>query len=148
MVSFKFTKGKARQAMALGDLEREALEVLWNHENVSGKEIFDILGKKKKIQHNTILTVLERLIKKGLVGKKKSGKNNTYFPRLTREQFTEKISAPLIEELFDMSSNAAMAAFVDNARRDPAVLDELKRLIEQAEEHGKKLQRTKKENKE
>jgi len=134
---FSFDKSKARQALALGELERSVLDALWLHGEISGKEIFDLLGEKHKVQHNTLLTVLERLIKKGLVLKQKDGRSNTYAAKLTRDEFASMVSAPLIEELFDVSSQVAMSALVDSASADPEKLDELKKLIEEAEKKQK-----------
>ncbi|MCK4720685.1 BlaI/MecI/CopY family transcriptional regulator [bacterium] len=130
---FNFNKGKARQALALGDLERAVLEALWEHGETSGKEIFNLLGKKHKVRHNTLLTVLDRLIKKGLVLKQRDGRNNTYSAKISREEFAKEIASPIIEELLDVSSHAAMSAFVESAGRDPEKLEELKKLIREAE---------------
>lgn len=130
---FKFSKGKARQALALGDLERAVLEALWEHGELPGKEVYNRLGKKYKVQHNTLLTVLDRLIKKGLVLKQRDGRNNTYSAKISRDEFAKEIASPIIEELLDVSSHAAMSAFVESAGRDPEKLEELKKLIREAE---------------
>ena len=130
---FNFGRGKARQALALGDLERTVLETLWETGEISGKDIFDRLGVELGVQHNTILTVLERLINKGLVSKEKGGRSNTYRARVTRDEFARMVSEPIIEELMDVSSHVAMSAFVESASSDPEKLDELKKMIEEAE---------------
>ena len=141
---FKFGKGKAKQALALGDLERAVLETLWESGDMPGKEVFDKLGRIHKVRHNTILTVLDRLISKGLVSKRKSGRSNTYKARLSRDEFASRVSSPIFEELMDVSSHAAMSAFVESAGTDPEKLRELKKLIEDAE---KKQSKTKEEKK-
>lgn len=143
---FKFTKGKARQALALGDLERAVLEALWAGGEMEGKAVYEKLAGKHKVRHNTILTVLDRLNQKGLVEKRKSGKSNTYAARLTRDEFASRVASPIIDELLDVSSHAAMAALVDRAGRDPARLDELKKMIEDAERAQKAKKKEKKKS--
>jgi len=134
---FNFDRTKARQALALGELERSVIDALWDSGELSGKEIFDLLGERHNVQHNTLLTVLDRLINKGLVIKEKDGRSNTYKARLSRDEFAEFVSAPIIEELFDVSSHVAMSALVDNVSADPEKLAELKKLIEDAEKRRK-----------
>ena len=73
---FNFDRTKARQALALGELERSVMETLWARGEISGKEVFDLMGSTHNVQHNTLLTVLDRLINKGLVIKQKDGRSN------------------------------------------------------------------------
>ena len=130
---FKFGRTKARNALALGELEREAMEALWELGEMPGNDLFAELGQKLGIRHNTLLTVFERLIAKGLVAKRKSGRVNYYKPLITRDEFAGLVARPLFEELFTVSSRSTLAAFVDSTGRDPERLRELKRLIEEAE---------------
>ncbi len=130
---FKYGKGKAKSALALGELERSVLDTIWESGEIQGKELYDKLGTKHSVRHNTILTVLERLINKGLVTKRKDGRSNSYKAKISRDEFAAQVAKPIIEELLDVSSHAAMSAFVDNASADPEKLKELKRLIARAE---------------
>jgi predicted transcriptional regulator len=130
---FNFGRGKARQALALGDLERNVLETLWDSGEISGKDIFNRVGAALNVQHNTILTVLDRLIKKGLVSKEKGGRNNLYRAIVSRDEFARMVSSPIIEELMEVSPHVAMSALVESASSDPEKLNELKKMIEEAE---------------
>jgi BlaI family penicillinase repressor len=130
---FKFGKDKARNALALGELERQAMEALWEMGETPGNELFKEVGRKLGIRHNTLLTVFERLIGKGLVAKRKVGRVNFYRAIVTRDEFGALVAKPILEELLTVSSRSTLAAFVDNASRDPEKLRELKRLIEEAE---------------
>ena len=134
---FKFSRDNARNALALGSLERSVMEALWDVGEMSGSEVFAKLGKKLKIRHNTLLTVLERLISKGLVMKRKDGKFGYYKPILTRDEFCAMVAEPIFHELLAVSSDSAMAAFVDNACRDSKKLEQLKNLINEIEKKNK-----------
>ena len=134
---FKYSRDNARNALALGHLERSVMEALWDSGEMSGCEVYGKLGKKLKIRHNTLLTVLERLISKGLVSKRKDGKFGYYKPILSRDEFCAMVADPIFTELLAVSSNSAMAAFVDHACRDSKKLDQLKNLIEEIEKRNK-----------
>ena len=142
-MKFKFDKSNARSAFALGDLERLAMEELWSGGEMSGTQLYEKLGKKLGIQHNTLLTVLERLVKKGLIAKRKAGKFSIYRPILKRDEFAARVAGPLLNELLEFSSYSAMVSFVQQASTDPAKLSQLKKLIEDAEK-GNKSNKSKK----
>ncbi|MCX6646333.1 MAG: BlaI/MecI/CopY family transcriptional regulator [bacterium] len=141
---FNFGRGKARHALALGDLERNVLETLWDTGEISGKDIFDRVGASLNVQHNTILTVLDRLIKKGLVSKEKGGRGNMYRAKVTRDEFARMVSSPIIEELMHVSPHVAMSALVESASNDPDKLNELKKMIEEAEKRRNEENKEKK----
>jgi BlaI family transcriptional regulator, penicillinase repressor len=134
---FKFGRENARNALALGNLERTVMETLWDGGEMSGSEIYKKLGRKLKILHNTMLTVLERLISKGLVTKRKDGKFGYYKPLITRDEFCRMVADPIFTELLQVSKDSAMAAFVDQACRDWKTLDQLKSLIDEVEKKNK-----------
>jgi len=140
---FKFDNRKARHALALGELERAVLETLWDKGELSGKDIFDLLGQPRNIRHNTILTVLDRLVRKGLVLRRKLGRDNSYKPKISRDEYIDKVASPIISELMDISGDVTLAAFVEKARRDPRQLSALKKLIRKAELNQKKEKKEK-----
>ena len=134
---FKFNRENARNALALGNLERSIMDVLWDQGEMSGNDLYEKLGSKLKIRHNTLLTVCERLVAKGLASKIKKGKYSYYSPLLSRDEFGKRIAGPLLKELFDVSSDSVLAAFVDSTSSDPDQLNYLKSLIEEAEKKKK-----------
>lgn len=134
---FIFNRDNARSAMALGKLERAAMDILWEEGEMSGSELYRKVGKKLRIRHNTLLTVLERLIAKGFLAKRKEGRNNFFKPLISRDEYCLKIAVPLLKELLDVSSGSVLSAFVDNACRDNENIDELKHLIDEMEKKNK-----------
>jgi len=87
----------------LGELQAECFDILLNLGEATVKDILEIFKKKgKKYAYTTILSEMQNLEKKGLVKSRRSGKQNIYFPLLTREQFlsekVEKFLVPILEE--------------------------------------------------
>ncbi|HEX9745734.1 MAG TPA: BlaI/MecI/CopY family transcriptional regulator [bacterium] len=129
--SFTYTSQHARTALALGELERSVMEVLWSGGDSSGVELAKNIGEAKKVSHNTVLTVLERLAGKGLVKKTKKGKFCHYQPKISKSEYTKKIADPLVKELLEMSSASTISSFVDKVSGDRDLLNKLKELIEE-----------------
>lgn len=80
---------------ALGDLERNVMDLLWDHEHpVTASEVRDDLaggGSEKTVAVTTVLTVLSRLEKKGLVTRERQTRPHLYRTTATREEHTVKL---------------------------------------------------------
>lgn len=131
-------KDDVRAHKSLGPLEQEIMNELWKHGTLSGKEIFEGVKRQRVIALTTVLTVVERLHKKGLVRKTRSATVYLFSPVYSKEEFARKVSAEALREIFQLSANGAFASFVDAvAERDPVELDRLTRLIEKKKEEMK-----------
>jgi predicted transcriptional regulator len=77
---------------ALGDLERNVMDLLWDHaEPVTASEVRDDLangGSDKTLAVTTVLTVLSRLEKKGLVTRERQTRPHLYRTTASREEHT------------------------------------------------------------
>ncbi|MBI5682380.1 MAG: BlaI/MecI/CopY family transcriptional regulator [Deltaproteobacteria bacterium] len=125
----------------LGSLERDVMDALWEKEEASGREVYEHLKFSRDIAITTVLTVIERLVKKGLVKKTRGESTYIYTPASSREDFTQNVSRDVFKMVMRMSSSDAVASFVDIvADISPEELDRLRRLID---EKKKKMELTK-----
>jgi predicted transcriptional regulator len=127
-----FRSSKKGLGKVLGHLEEEIMEVLWKRGESTGKEVLRDIRQNRDIAFTTVLTVLERLTKKGLVKRTKGAAGNTFSPILTKKEFTREVSEEVLEGVVELWKGSAVASFVDIlAQRDPKELDRLSRLIEE-----------------
>lgn len=125
--SIKFTEGYGK---FLGPLEQEILDILWASGLMSGKAVFKHIKESRDIALTTVLTVLERLAKKGLVRKTKSEGLFVFSPAFTKDEFAKEVSQEMLRSIFEISSSGAAASFVDMlGDSDPDELDRLSALI-------------------
>lgn len=121
----------AAYSSPLGPLEQEVMELLWASGPSSGRDVFTGLKDGRDIALTTVLTVLERLVKKGLVAKRKGPGLITFSPALTKEEFAKDLSGDVFKGMMNISTSGVVASFVDAlAASDPEELDRLSRLIE------------------
>jgi len=126
-----FRPAKAGLARALGDLEKQVMDILWLKKEAAGREVFTEIRHSRTIAITTVLTVLERLVKKGIVKRLKSDGIYIYTPVFTREEFADKVSQAVMKGVLDIAASSAVASFVDIlADTDPEELDRLLKLIE------------------
>ena len=122
---------RERHSRVLGSLEHEIMDVLWSRGRTSGKDIFADIKGRRRIALTTVLTVLKRLVVKGLVKKVKGKSVYLYGPTYTKDDFAREVSAPVLKDIFSISTSGATATFVDMlAKADPGELDRLGELIE------------------
>lgn len=131
-------KTKDGYGKVLGSLEQEIMDLLWSLGSASGKEVFGLIKSTRGIALTTVLTVLERLWKKGLVTKVKGESVYIFRPSYTKDDFARKVSRETLKGLFEISVSGASASFVDMlSESDPDELDRLSALIKAKKERLK-----------
>jgi predicted transcriptional regulator len=78
------------------------------------------------------VTVLNRLVEKGLLARATSDGRYRYSARIDEATFVARTSRRVMERVLTLGEDAVAASFVDVlAERDPALLRELARLVQQ-----------------
>lgn len=115
--------------VALGDLERAVMDVLWrNGEESSVREVHGVLGDD--LAYTTVMTTLDRLHRKGLLTRRHEGRAFLYRARLSRDEFERQMATDVIAGLLDGDAEPVVACIVDAVgEHDAALLDELDRLV-------------------
>ena len=117
-------------SLSLGELEASVLATLWDAGELATPEVFHRVGKPRNLAYTTILTVLQRLYRKGLLTRQDKGKAHAYTAALSREQFAERRGEVLASAMVGLG-NAGLSAFLAEANRlDPAFLAMLRRQLQ------------------
>ena len=120
----------ADRTAQLGDLERRILAWLWGRDWVDVRAAHAAHASESRRSPNTIHSTLERLIRKGLVERRKQGRAFAYRAIVSRETFVGHELESMIEWMPGADPRSLLAAFVDlAARMEEAGLDELERLV-------------------
>lgn len=124
----------------LGDLEKPVMDVLWDRGEVTGREVFEEIGRGRALAFTTILTVLDRLLKKGLIRRTKQGKVFVYTPAMSRDAFVRQVSQEVLQGIMDISASSAATSFVDILyKTSPEEIERLSILIaERKKERSRK----------
>lgn len=114
----------------LFDAELRLMEIVWEHEPVSAKEISLLAAQKLGWNKNTTYTVINRLIKKEVLRREEPGFVCTSLVKKSEVQKAK--TKMLIDKLFDGSKKAFFSAFADETLSQEEV-EALKALIEKRE---------------
>lgn len=97
--------------MARNDLEREVMTKLWDAgEPLTVRQVHHLLSRDRDLAYTTVMTVLDRLAKKGLVTQQRADRAYRYTPAQTREEMTAGVMLDALSATPDM--DAALAHFV------------------------------------
>lgn len=130
-LKFNFNPFKAGLNHVLGTLEKDIMEVLWKRGESCVKDILDTFPVDKNISYSAVITVTNRMTKKGLLKKRKVGKAYFYKPIYDREEFFEIVSKKVVEGISEFSLKSAMVHFVDYmSQMDSEKIEYFSKLIE------------------
>lgn len=133
-----------QRPLRLGDLERAVLEHLWalaerGVPSATVREVHDVLGTERDLAYTTLMTVLDRLAKKGLVARERDGRAWRYTASASRDQLTADAMRVTLDQLEGSDRRSALLHFLDESSPEDladlrAALAELER--RQAPEAG------------
>lgn len=98
---------------SLGPLENDVMEVVWRKKSVTVKDVVEELKTRHKLAYTTVLTILSRLWKKGVLERSKTGKSFTYTPKVDRQQTVQSIIRSTLHSMVDKYGDEAISAFID-----------------------------------
>jgi predicted transcriptional regulator len=104
----------------LGELERGVMEQLWSSPGTrSVREVHAALGRDRELAYTTVMTVLDRLAKKGLVVRERDGRAYRYAAAQSREDLVAEVMHTALTE-DPAERTAALVAFVGRVSREDA----------------------------
>ncbi len=117
--------------ITVSDSELAILEVLWSAGSaLNAGEIRNALNDHKNWERTTVLTLIQRLVKKGALLQEKRAQNNRevyyYTPCIAREEYIRTETKNFIEKFFKGSSKNLAAALVDSDALTKKDIEELR----------------------
>lgn len=127
-------------AKFLGDLEARIMRAVWDLKTPStARAVHERVAKEHDVAVLTIITVLNKLVVKGLLSRAKHDDVYHYSSSLTENEFRAFATQRVVTSILSIGPQAVAASLVDAlARHDPDQLTELGRLIrrKQKEQEG------------
>jgi predicted transcriptional regulator len=114
-------------------LELECLKALWGIGEGTVRDVREILVGNRNLAYTTVMTVLDRLEKRGGVSRRKHGRSFVYSPKVSQEAVRRYAVKELIDAFFGGSEEALRSYLQDtgtarasnlesNDLMDPALL--------------------------
>jgi predicted transcriptional regulator len=119
-------------AKVLGDLEAKVMHTVWAlNSPAAARTVHEKLFEDHPVAIHTVITVLNKLVSKGLLCRNKEDDVFHYRACYSEAEFRQHMSRRAVEGILSLGPQAVAASFVDLlAERDPEQLASLMRLIQ------------------
>ena len=113
--------------------ELEILQVMWEKDAISVKEVHEALGGDKQNGYTTILKFMQIMYEKGLVTRQKSGKLHLYRAVPSLESTQKQMINRMIDTVFQGSAAQLIMSALGNSKSSREELQEIKKYLEKLE---------------
>ena len=114
------------EELKLGTVESKFADIIWENEPISSGQLVKLCGQQLDWKKSTTYTMLKRLCERGLFQNVKG----MVSALMTKEEFGAAHSEKIIEESFDGSLPAFIAAFASRKRLSLDDVDEIQKMID------------------
>lgn len=104
---------RRRSLLELAPLELDCMTALWVLGQGTVREIRDMLAPRRPRAYTTIMTIMDRLARKGIVARQRAGRAWTYRANLSKEDARAHAVAQVVENFFGGSAEALLAQIAD-----------------------------------
>jgi len=112
------------------EFELAVLKVLWHDSPQTVREIREQLAKSgRENAHTSVITILNIMVDKGYLDKKKEGKVYRFWPIVQEEDVSQKMLGDMVSRVFDGSAKQLVLRLIDREDVDDEELRELRKLI-------------------
>jgi BlaI family penicillinase repressor len=122
--------------------ELEALKRLWTRGKATVRELYgDLCPKDGDLAYTTVLSLLQTMEQKGLVGHEAMGKAYVYYPKVRQDQVFRGLAGGFLDQVFDGALGEYVARALQSRRPSLAELEALERLIAAAKHEAEERPR-------
>lgn len=112
--------------MKLGIVEMQFAELIWAREPIASGELVKLCEKELNWKKSTTYTVLKKLCERGIF----QNNDGVVTSLLTRDEFNAVQSEKFVEDTFEGSLPAFLAAFTSRKQLSKEEVEEIRRLID------------------
>ena len=110
----------------LGEIESIFADIIWSNEPLSSRQLAALAEERLRWKRTTTYTVLKRLCDRGLF----QNQGGTVTALVSREEFYARQSEQYVQDAFQGSLPAFLAAFGSRKQLNDAEIDEIQKLID------------------
>lgn len=118
--------------------ELEALKILWARGRATVREIWGELRQAEgQLAYTSVLSLMQAMEQKGLVGHEEMGRAYAYFARVERESTFRRLAGGFLDRVFDGAMDQYLVHGLKSRRPTVEELEELQRMIGEAIDHSR-----------
>jgi BlaI family transcriptional regulator, penicillinase repressor len=121
----------------LSEAQLEIMQVIWDSAEVTVTDVWNALSPRRHVARNTILTLMDRLEKKGWLKRRAEGATHYYSAAAPRAHTLGNVVHRLVDAAFAGSAEALILALLEGRGISDDEAKRIRRLIDNARRRGK-----------
>lgn len=110
----------------------EIMQVIWQHDEITVSDVWQAISAKRPVARNTILTVLDRLEKRGWLQKRSVGNVQLYRASVSEKVTLKQAVQRLVNTFFGGSSESLMMTLLEGRGISPQEAQRIRQQIDDA----------------
>ena len=118
------------------ELELEILKIIWRDGASTVRQVQDALAPSRKLAVTSVLTMMNIMVDKGYLSRKKEGPAHVYYPQVSEKVTARRMLKDLVNRVFDGSTEAVMVNLLESAKLNQTEIRKLRRLLKRKSGEG------------
>ncbi|WP_125153223.1 BlaI/MecI/CopY family transcriptional regulator [Clostridium rectalis] len=114
----------------ISDSEWKVMKLLWDNNPCNANYVIENLECEMNWKPKTIKTLLNRLVKKGVLGFEISGRSYYYYPLIKKEDCIKKESTSFLHKVFNGVAKDMVLNFIQDPDLTDEDIEDLKKVLE------------------
>jgi predicted transcriptional regulator len=123
---------------ALSQTQLEIMDVVWAGSEVTVTDVWNVLAQRRQLARNTVLTLMDRLERKGWLKRRAEGQTHFYKASAPRADTLGGVVHRLVDSAFAGSAEALVLALIEGRGVSEEEARRIRALIDNAKTRGKK----------
>ncbi len=105
-------------------LELKCLDILWEIDAGTVHDVRNRLLESRPLAYTTVMTILDRLVKRGVATRKRQGRSYVYTPRVSRDAMRHTAIQGFVNAFFDGSEEVLLNWLRNRAADTELILEQ------------------------
>jgi predicted transcriptional regulator len=114
----------------LTDVELEIMQVLWDLERGTVRDVYEILRERRQVAYTTVMTMMSILEEKGHLKRHKEGRAFLYTPARPRQKVIASMVDEFVVRVFGGSARPLVLGLAKDKKLSAEDLREIERILE------------------
>jgi predicted transcriptional regulator len=93
----------------IGSLEADILAIVWEYDRTTVRDVYETLRERRQIAYTTVMTVMNNLVKKGLLAQDKKNIAYVYTPAIPGREVAHIVLDSVVDRLLRGQNNVAVS---------------------------------------
>jgi len=121
----------------LSDVQFEIMQEIWKRNEATVSDVWEALAGRRAVARNTILTLMDRLARKGWLKRRVAGHTHHYSAAVSHRSTLGDVAQRMVDTAFAGSVDSLMLALIEGRGISDDEATRIRRLIDKAKSKSK-----------